>query len=147
MSAGIQLLTADIVVPMTRETDILVDAGVAIEGDTIVAVDGIAELRTRFPAAPERHLADHVLIPGLINGHHHSGLLRGTAGEASCNHERGNARAPPKTLYDSTFDLHKPAPLHAGKEKDHGGSAEMVDRRRIADPDPGGRARLELGEP
>jgi len=79
MSAGIQLLTADIVVPMTRETDILVDAGVAIEGDTIVAVDGIAELRTRFPAAPERHLADHVLIPGLINGHHHSGLLRGTA--------------------------------------------------------------------
>lgn len=79
MSAGIQLITADIVVPMTRETEVLVDAGVAIDGDTIVAVDDISALRARFPGASERHLADHVLLPGLINGHHHSGLLRGTA--------------------------------------------------------------------
>jgi len=79
MSAGIQLITADIVVPMTRETEVLLDAGVAIDGDTIVAVDDIGGLRARFPGASERHLADHVLLPGLINGHHHSGLLRGTA--------------------------------------------------------------------
>ena len=45
MSAGIQLITADIVVPMTRETEVIVDAGVAIDGDTIVTVDAISALR------------------------------------------------------------------------------------------------------
>jgi 5-methylthioadenosine/S-adenosylhomocysteine deaminase len=72
------LLTADIVVPLTGR-EVWTDAGVAIDGDTIVATGDAAELRVRFPDAPVRHLADHVLMPGLINAHHHSGLLRGTA--------------------------------------------------------------------
>lgn len=76
---SVALLTADVVVPMNAGRDILTDAGVAIDGDTIVAVGGTAELRAAHPDAPHRHLADRVLMPGLINAHHHSGLLRGTA--------------------------------------------------------------------
>ncbi|MFT4307605.1 MAG: amidohydrolase [Microbacterium sp.] len=76
---SIHLLTADVVVPMNPALDVLADAGVAIEGDTIVAVGTAAELTAAHPGAPRRHLADRVLLPGLINAHHHSGLLRGTA--------------------------------------------------------------------
>ncbi|MCX6502850.1 MAG: amidohydrolase [Microbacterium sp.] len=76
---GIHILTADIVVPLNAARDVLTDAGVAIDGDTIIAVGAAAELRTRYPDAPHRHLPERVLMPGLINAHHHSGLLRGTA--------------------------------------------------------------------
>ncbi|WP_460775651.1 amidohydrolase family protein [Microbacterium sp. GXF7504] len=75
----IQLLTADVVVPMNDAHDVLTDAGVAIDGDVIVAVGPASDLRAAHPDAVHRHLADRVLMPGLINAHHHSGLLRGTA--------------------------------------------------------------------
>ncbi|MEV8359723.1 amidohydrolase [Microbacterium sp. NPDC076895] len=73
------LLTADILVPMDASRSVLTDAGVAIDGDTIVAVDARDELERRYPDAEHRHLSDRLMMPGLINGHHHSGLLRGTA--------------------------------------------------------------------
>lgn len=73
------ILTADVVVPMTASREIWTDAGVAIEGDTIVAVGARPALTATHPDAETRHLGDHVLMPGLVNAHHHSGLLRGTA--------------------------------------------------------------------
>jgi 5-methylthioadenosine/S-adenosylhomocysteine deaminase len=76
---GAFILTADIVVPMNAARDVLTDAGVVVDGDTIAAVGSTADLTAAFPDAPRRHLADRVLMPGLINAHHHSGLLRGTA--------------------------------------------------------------------
>ena len=76
---SLHLLTADIVVTMNDTREVRTDAGVAIDGDTIVAVGSAAELRTAHPSAPHRHLTDRVLMPGLVNAHHHSGLLRGTA--------------------------------------------------------------------
>lgn len=75
----IHLLTADIVVTMNTALDVLTDAGVAVDGDTIVAVGTTDELTAAYPDAHRRHLADRVLMPGLVNAHHHSGLLRGTA--------------------------------------------------------------------
>ncbi len=74
-----RILTADIVVPMTPAREVWTNAGVAIDGDTIVATGDAQALRARFPDAEATHLADRVLMPGLVNGHHHSGLLRGTA--------------------------------------------------------------------
>ena len=73
------LLTADVVVPMNAAREVWTDAGIAIDGDTIVAAGDAASLRAAHPNAPERRLRDHVLMPGLVNAHHHSGLLRGTA--------------------------------------------------------------------
>ncbi len=76
---SVHLLTGDILIPMDASRSVLTDAGVAIEGDTIVGVDAREELLRRHPDAEHTHLGDRLLMPGLINGHHHSGLLRGTA--------------------------------------------------------------------
>lgn len=74
-----RILTADIVVPMTAAREVWTNAGVAIDGNTIVAVGDASALRAEFPDAEATHAANRVMMPGLINGHHHSGLLRGTA--------------------------------------------------------------------
>ena len=50
----------------------LVEAGaVAVEGDTIAAVGAYADLKQRYPQAEEIGSERHVVIPGLINTHHH----------------------------------------------------------------------------
>ena len=76
---AVQILTADIVVPMTANREVLTDAGVAIDDGVIVAVGLASSLARDYPGTPSRHLRDHVLMPGLVNAHHHSGMLRGTA--------------------------------------------------------------------
>ncbi|WP_084106329.1 amidohydrolase family protein [Demequina sp. NBRC 110056] len=75
----VEILTADVVVPMTPDRAILTDAGVAIDGDRIVEVGARDALAAAHPGATARHLDDHVIMPGLVNAHHHSGMLRGTA--------------------------------------------------------------------
>ncbi|MDN4472338.1 amidohydrolase family protein [Demequina zhanjiangensis] len=76
---AVQILTADIFVPMDADRSVLTDSGFAHDDGTIVAVGTSDELTAAYPDAPARHLADHVLMPGLVNAHHHSGMLRGTA--------------------------------------------------------------------
>ncbi|MDX2377416.1 amidohydrolase [Microbacterium sp. LRZ72] len=79
MSPTPRLLTAPVVVPMDDAATVLTDAGVLIVGDTIAAVDDAAALIAAHPGAQRLDLPDRVLIPGLVNAHHHSGVLRGTA--------------------------------------------------------------------
>jgi 5-methylthioadenosine/S-adenosylhomocysteine deaminase len=75
-----QLLRADLVLPVPARRSLLVDGAVLVEADgTIGAVDDAARLIAAHPDAPVRHLRDRLLMPGLINAHCHSGLLRGTA--------------------------------------------------------------------
>lgn len=76
---AVQILTADVVVPMDAARSVLTDAGFAHEHGTILAVDTREALAAAYPGAASRHLTDHVLMPGLVNAHHHSGMLRGTA--------------------------------------------------------------------
>lgn len=73
------LLIADLAVPDATTRTVLERAGVLIEGDTIVAVGDAAELRAAHPEATVEDLGEAVLLPGLVNAHHHSGVLRGTA--------------------------------------------------------------------
>jgi 5-methylthioadenosine/S-adenosylhomocysteine deaminase len=73
------LLTADLAVPDAAARQVLERAGVLIEGDTIVEVGDAAAMRTAHPEAIEEALGEAVLLPGLVNAHHHSGVLRGTA--------------------------------------------------------------------
>lgn len=50
----------------------LIEGGaVAIEGNRVVAVGPYAELRARYPSAQEIGEERHVVIPGLVNTHHH----------------------------------------------------------------------------
>lgn len=75
-----QLLHADIVVPMDGTRRIMSDGAVVIDdAGSIVAVGDASDCCSRYPLAEVRRLHDRLLMPGLINAHAHSGLLRGTA--------------------------------------------------------------------
>lgn len=74
------LLRADYVVPMTTDNAVIVDGAVVIDtGGKIVGVGAGDVMQRDYPEASVRHLPDRLLMPGLINAHCHSGLLRGTA--------------------------------------------------------------------
>jgi len=74
-----QFLTADAVLPMGPGQGVIADGAVLIEGGRILAVGKRAEVEAQAEGAVHRDLRDHVIMPGLINTHCHSGLLRGTA--------------------------------------------------------------------
>jgi 5-methylthioadenosine/S-adenosylhomocysteine deaminase len=71
--------TADYVVPIVPERTVIEAGAVAVQGATIVGVGPATEVRHQFPDARTVSSPDRVLLPGLVNAHHHSGVLRGTA--------------------------------------------------------------------
>jgi len=73
------LLVPDLVVTMDDALDVVPDAAVLVTGDTIAAVGPTADLAAAHPEAARIDLPDRLLMPGLVNAHHHSGMLRGTA--------------------------------------------------------------------
>ena len=75
------LLHADHVVPMTLENEVIADGAVVVDTVTgrILDVGPAATTKNRHPDATVRYLPNRLLMPGLINGHCHSGILRGTA--------------------------------------------------------------------
>lgn len=81
MPGPLQALLPDWVVPVVPEGQVLRDAAVVIEGETIRAIVPRADLDEAFPGAERVDLAGRALIPGLINMHTHSAmaLLRGLA--------------------------------------------------------------------
>lgn len=74
-----RLFLPDLVVTMDDERRVLTDAGVLVTGDTITGIAPRAELIAARPDAERVELPDRLLMPGLVNAHHHSGMLRGTA--------------------------------------------------------------------
>ncbi|WP_121369987.1 amidohydrolase family protein [Frondihabitans australicus] len=74
-----RILTADHLVTMNAACDVIADAAVAVDGSTIVEVGPAATVLKNHPGAPVDELGQVVLMPGLVNAHHHSGMLRGTA--------------------------------------------------------------------
>ena len=74
------LLCADYVLPMTEDNAVLLNGAVLVDKlGKIAAVGDAGDLLRQHPDVPVRHQRDRLLMPGLINGHCHSGLLRGTA--------------------------------------------------------------------
>jgi 5-methylthioadenosine/S-adenosylhomocysteine deaminase len=73
------LLAADFVLTMDAANRVIDDGAVLVRGDRIEAVGRLADLRRDHPHAALRKLPDRLLMPGLINVHCHSGMLRGTA--------------------------------------------------------------------
>ncbi len=74
-----QLLTADHILTMAPGNPVLADGAILIEDSRIAAVGPRAEVEPMAAGAVHRALRDRLVMPGLINAHCHSGLLRGTA--------------------------------------------------------------------
>ncbi|MDR3437908.1 amidohydrolase [Telmatospirillum sp.] len=73
------ILSADFVLSMDSDNRIIENGAVCVGGDTILEVGRATEVVAAHPDASHRHLRKRLLMPGLINAHCHSGLLRGTA--------------------------------------------------------------------
>ncbi len=73
------LLAADFVLTMDAANRVIADGAVLVRRNRIAAVGGFADLQRGHPGAEVRKLPERLLMPGLINVHCHSGMLRGTA--------------------------------------------------------------------
>jgi 5-methylthioadenosine/S-adenosylhomocysteine deaminase len=75
------LIEARWVVPVEPHGVVLEEHAVAIDGNRIVAVLPIAEARRHYAPRERVELAEHALIPGLVNAHTHNPmtLMRGLA--------------------------------------------------------------------
>src|SRR5882757_1088724 len=79
MSASEQILAADYVLTMDPYNRVIRNAAVLVQGDRIGAVGEFDTITRNHPAVAVRRLSDRILMPGLVNVHCHSGILRGTA--------------------------------------------------------------------
>ena len=68
-------------------------ADLLIDNGEIVAVGKSADLSAQYPAADVLGSENHVVIPGLINSHHHVGLTIATAGGPNSTSGRITSRA------------------------------------------------------
>jgi 5-methylthioadenosine/S-adenosylhomocysteine deaminase len=73
------LLLADQIVTMDDARTVLSGHGVVVRDGLVEAIGPQADLIALYPDAERVDLPDHLLMPGLVNAHHHSGMLRGTA--------------------------------------------------------------------
>src|SRR5512139_1348850 len=77
---GRLILHADHLITLADDNLVLGDAAVLVDDDGRIAAVGQAQaLIAAHPGVPVRRLKDRLLMPGLVNAHMHSGLLRGTA--------------------------------------------------------------------
>ncbi len=75
----VQILAADYLVTMDANNTVVKNGAVLIKGNRIGAVGTRDELTAQYSDVPVRYFENRVMMPGLVNTHCHSGLLRGTA--------------------------------------------------------------------
>lgn len=73
------IIAADHIITMDPENRVIENGAIAIDGDRIASIGAESDIMSRYPGCPIRLLRDRLLMPGLVNAHLHSGLLRGTA--------------------------------------------------------------------
>lgn len=74
-----KILTAEYVLTMNAALDCIKSGAVLIDGQKIKAIGTLETLTAQYPEVIVQHYPNSMLMPGLINTHCHSGLLRGTA--------------------------------------------------------------------
>lgn len=73
------ILTADVLLTMDASNSVIRNGAVLVADARIGAVGPLAQLRASNPTTPVKTVRHTVLMPGLVNAHAHSGMLRGTA--------------------------------------------------------------------
>ncbi len=74
------ILHSDYLIPMTEDNSVITGGAVLVNANGIIADVGEApRLIADHPGVAIKRLANRLLMPGLVNAHMHSGLLRGTA--------------------------------------------------------------------
>jgi 5-methylthioadenosine/S-adenosylhomocysteine deaminase len=74
------IIAADVLLTMKPGDDgPIQDGALCLDEDKVVAVGTFDEVKAQYPDVRVRQMRDRLVMPGLINGHCHSGLLRGTA--------------------------------------------------------------------
>ena len=58
----------------TNDVEIHENAGIVFKDNIILDVGAIEMIKTKFPSAEIKNYSDHIIIPGLVNSHHHIGL-------------------------------------------------------------------------
>ena len=73
------------VITVDKERRIIKDGAVAVEGSTIKDVGKTAELKAKYKDYQFHDMKDHIIMPGLINGHVHltQALIKGCADDVS----------------------------------------------------------------
>jgi len=74
-----KIISADYVLTMDDMQRCIHNGAVVIDGAKILQVGTCEEIQKQYPAHEIQHYENGLLMPGLINTHCHSGLLRGTA--------------------------------------------------------------------
>jgi 5-methylthioadenosine/S-adenosylhomocysteine deaminase len=69
------IVTGGTVVTMDGARRVLPDGAIAIEGDSIVAVDTSAAIHARFTAPTTVEASKQVVLPGLVNTHGHAPMV------------------------------------------------------------------------
>jgi len=75
------IIHAKWIIPVVPANKVFTDCSLIVDKGIIRGIKPTAEVSKLFNATEERHLSDHVLMPGLINAHGHAAmsLLRGYA--------------------------------------------------------------------
>ncbi len=73
------LYLADTIVTMNAHNEVLTGGAVLVTNKSIAAIGSAVSLKSQYPDATVVDLENTLLMPGLVNTHCHSGLLRGTA--------------------------------------------------------------------
>jgi 5-methylthioadenosine/S-adenosylhomocysteine deaminase len=74
-----KLITADYLLTMNKNLDCIKNGAVLVDGSRIKEIGKIQDLKALYPNIEIKDYKKSILMPGLINTHCHSGLLRGTA--------------------------------------------------------------------
>jgi len=81
--ADLLIQGADWIITMDEKRRIIRDGAIAVQGDTVLAIDKTDVLKDRYEAARVIDARDRVVIPGMIDSHVHSAfqMSRGLADE------------------------------------------------------------------
>ncbi len=79
MSHDELILAGDTLLTLDARNHVIAGGALLIAGGRIVSVGPLAEISAAHPHVHVKRVPHSVLMPGLINTHAHSGLLRGTA--------------------------------------------------------------------
>lgn len=79
------ILTHATIITVDRERRIITDGAIAIEGSDIQDIGKTDAIVAQYPMHTVHDMADHIIMPGLINGHVHltQALIKGCADDVS----------------------------------------------------------------